>query len=121
MNLKDQVVSLELATKLKELGVNQNSIFCYQLIQDCGSSIWPRSFDLIDLSKPSIDERLAAFTASELLEMLPKKHANFYKCSDGYIFSVFDEPNVSASTLADACAKMLIYLIENNLIEMKVK
>ena len=80
MNLELQVCSLELAKRLKELGVKQESYFYYRdeygkpdNIHNYKIMIW--SFVL---GSKNIDERngayecISAFTASELLNILPR-------------------------------------------------
>lgn len=125
MTLSNQVVSLELAKRLKELGVNQESYFH-----------WYDSKPTAQLHTGVFagDWFYAAFTVAELGEMLPARLTEVegvhrvarlamekqdtrwnvvYICAEcgGRIF----EPML-ADTEADARAKMLIYLIENNLV-----
>lgn len=124
MKLEQQVCSLELAKKLKELGVKQESLFYwYSLINS-----WR-----ID-NKKSNESDISAFTVAELGEMLPSQikymgyvyefvmtknwtkkgwYANYEKLENkvrGMIEGV--------DTEADARAKMLIYLLENKLITL---
>lgn len=71
MKLEDQVVSLPLAQRLKELGVNQESQFVWYYIDApsgyAGPEIGWTGYDL-----PSdASEIIAAFTVAELGEMLP--------------------------------------------------
>jgi len=73
MNLEQQVCSLELAKRLKELGIKQESLFCHQPIKNEKPRVWPRNFNLNEFAHPSIDERIAAFTLIELLEILPNR------------------------------------------------
>ena len=154
MELESQVTSLDLSKKLNELGIKQDSLFCYQPIKDEMPSIWPRKFNLNEFAHPSNDERLAAFTAHELGEILPnrittKENEPFnsftiifkkfisvdedlnrannwiinYECDSTEINginawlcrkltkSIYD-PN-----LANAMAKIIIFLIENGLMK----
>ncbi len=135
MKLEDQVVSLELAKKLKELGFKQD---CY--VKWC---IWDKNDmyyadekdrlftqeqweDFTDEYSPSESEFFAAYTVAELvlpegifsgIDFETKKprceqfqwHSNDKKAVS--TFKKFD-----AETEADARAKMLIYLKENKLI-----
>lgn len=73
MNLENKVCSLEYAKKLKELGIEQKSFFCYQDIKDSKPSVLPRKFNLDEFEYSSEDERLAAFTSSELIGLLPHR------------------------------------------------
>lgn len=116
MKIEEQVCSLELAKCLKELGVKQESHFYYEWYSDSAYSL---GHLLIEDYAPGAT-MISAFNVSELGEMLP-----FFwdsgKRIDDYICRVF-EKNVSdtiasfGSSEADARAKMLIYLIENGLI-----
>ena len=135
MKLENQVVSLELAKRLKEMGVKQESIFGWVEILEKGSTPNPHVF-YRDLEKASdydmvsgdvIAGEYAAFTTSELGEMF-----------DGYCFTRrayssakdenwlcrwqdvhgINEKKFYGKTEADARAKMLIYLLENKLITL---
>ena len=66
MELSDQICSLELAKKLKELGVKQESLFWYTIYVDQTYDIHYQ-FD----SKYIPPAHYAAFTVAELGEMLP--------------------------------------------------
>lgn len=148
MKLEQQVVSLELAQKLKELGVRQESLWNWLIASD-GARL---------LKNPVLDtyryfEQRAAFTVAELGEMLPEAVISMqplqknewdyvgegrWECflpytrmgrmeSGGYLcmsdtFMDFEITHVeSADTEADARAKMLIYLIENKLLDLSAK
>lgn len=109
MTLEQQVVSLELAKKLKELGVKQESLYYWNYSGgEAEREIWR-----IGSGKAPISG-VAAFTVAELDELLPEgtrcyQLANEWFCDyDGY--SNRDRKG------AVARGKMLIYLIENNLI-----
>ncbi len=115
MRLEDQVVSLELAKKLKELGVKQGSLFKWD---DLGHR-WSLEYDI-----RGYIGRYSAFTVAELGEMLPnvyysskvyssdRKDMN-YECAGHESGDIF-----TADTEANARAKMLIYLTENKLMEV---
>jgi|TARA_R100001530_G_scaffold135693_1_gene113566 hypothetical protein len=113
MKLEDQVVSLELAKKLKELKVKQESLWYHYRIGDK----WG-----IKLTKPTIEnehsEFYSAFTVSELGEILPETNWQTYREKKGWIITdhQINLPTQKADTEADARAKMLIYLLENKLI-----
>lgn len=123
MKLEDQVVSLDLAKKLKELGVKQESLFFWSSIEGKGiffsdKATWPSAY--------------SAFTAAELGEILPIeikghplviRHQAFKEGVAWTINYVYPIGLTAwlykyADTEADARAKMLIYLIEQKLIEV---
>lgn len=117
MKLEEQVTSLELSKKLLTLGVKQNSLFYWAKFNDDFNIIQRMKIDGCTVILAT-DEKYSAYTASELLELLPNNHANFYKTEMGYIFSISGEPNTIDNNFANCCAKMLVYLIENQLIEV---
>lgn len=130
MTLEQQVTSLEISKRLKELGVKQGSIFVWQQ-----PTKW-HQHEVIP--KPRIRKQLtvSAFTVAELGEMLPKNEnivTMFF--SNGHCQIAFqDTPfkigktqvsrwgaagqGIEAPTEADARGKMLIYLLENHLITL---
>lgn len=129
MKLKQQVCSLELAKRLKELGVKQESLFYWYNKDDRNflSEMTP-NYSVTDGFIP-----FSAFTVAELGEMLPnivmKDEQDWWfetlKNGSGTSWMVCyeakDESDVivfHADTEADARAKMLIYLLENNLITL---
>ncbi len=130
MNLDDQVCSFELAKKLKKLGVKQESLFFWREHGEISHS--SKYVDPRDWSKVENIKCIAAFTASELGEMLPDyivdypghgQALQFRKWGTKYIVEyhrVFEAPlrREEATTEADARAKMLIYLLENKLITL---
>jgi hypothetical protein len=71
MKLEEQVVSLELAKKLKELGVEQNSYFVWEYYNDSCYAVKFIPFALVK-PLPGGCEQYSAFTVAELGEMLPK-------------------------------------------------
>lgn len=74
MKLKDQVVSLELAKKLKELGVKQESLFYWSFgdVYEEGKEEWCVNYRSKVTKRNGVDlEWYAAFTVAELGEMLP--------------------------------------------------
>jgi len=134
MKLENQVCSLELAKKLKELGVEQESLYRHVAYVDYGNGqkIWsPSGWYLLSkddsiFKRASIDEEwCSAFTVAELTEFLIQHKHNFlpYFCDNPrercwvYNFGQYPE-YVSAETLADCLAKMIIHLIENKLIQL---
>ncbi len=133
MKLEQQVVSLTLAQKLKELGVKQESLY-YHWYSPVGWSIVDRVFKL---TNTGVMQCPSAFTVAELGEMLPnkieKKDNKFWlyhwksKDSDySTCYGTFNSKGLDlfhtedADTEADARAKILIYLLENSLLENKL-
>jgi hypothetical protein len=138
MKLENQVCSLELAKQLKELGVKQESLYfwCQQEGQNPGIIPKAKAKRILSWHK----EIVSAFTVAELGEMLPDKLANeeylalhcikTRKMSEEYkpIYKIFFAPagatpkrihEQNAFTEADARAKILIYLLKNNLLQNK--
>jgi hypothetical protein len=128
MKLEDQVVSLELARKLKELGVKQESVFYWRenrLIARLAE------FDLAG-RYPDSQQDISAFTGTEIVEQLPAEllvKGNNYiwfleikKHLSGYIVNYYQEGVRLTDEVfhekkeADACTKILIYLLENDLL-----
>ena len=118
MKLENQVCSLDLAKKLKSLNVKQESLFvwCDEYDLPCWKGAFKRT------------NEIAAFTASELGEMLPRDillsetEPSEMEISQlyGKHWQVYYPHTVThnAPTEADARAKALIWLIENNHIEV---
>lgn len=139
MKLKDQVCSLELSKKLKELGVPDNDpVWWWRNDYPNNPTKYEDKWYLIPFGdypythEPQKSEKyedgwhlLPAFTVAELGEMLPE---SYFTCKshpsnewvvcdqyeDGYppTLGGFE---ASDKTEADARAKMLIYLLENYL------
>lgn len=149
MNLKDQVVSIELAKKLKDLGVKQDSFF-YYIPTVMGYEI-TTYIDLVDhddsknyylaMLMINVPEKVfSAFTVAELGELLPKELPSKDKChayelnckwelhySDDKMWHItyksFDNDIamdfiIYDKSEANARARMLIYLIENKLMDI---
>jgi len=125
MKLEDQVCSLELAKKLKELGVKQESLFRWNE----GDGIEDR-LEYIPAFSNKTHELVSAFTVAELGEMLPGNTSGLYFVTQKGLMgnswyvdalTVVGHSKVcltTAETEADARAKMLIHLIENKLITL---
>lgn len=130
MKLEDQVVSLELAKRLKELCVKQESIFWWGGIDRM--SIW---CDHVKNDLPEQENRftwIPAYTVAELGEMLPiEVDGNFLLQSkiNGFYNIEYSKNNfnrsldgiirLSAINEAHARGSMVIYLIENNFLDPK--
>lgn len=112
MELENQVCQLDLAKRLKELGVKQESYWK-----------WDEFGHLLDIyyeeKNPGVPF-VSAFTVAELGEMLPKDIDTYktdkgtFWCHDPITEGMFFEEK----TEADARAKMLIYLLENKVISL---
>lgn len=153
MNLESQVCSLELAKKLKELGIDQQSLFYWDIWDESSYAV-----NYIAYHCPNL-EHYQAYTASEILDILPhyiatKENESFnvfrlkmeifmYAYEEAlikfdkilmkraYSFNYHGETftpdknspfsqhytlmgTIYDESLANAAAKMLIYLIKNN-------
>lgn len=139
MTIEQQVVSLELAKKLKELGVKQESLLYYQNYAE-NSIVYKlkhASFCINSFGENVIFENLiSAFTVAELGEMLPQYlspetaaenevYLTMYLSAkrDWWMIQYTTINHLArysqhANTEADARAKMLIYLLENKLITL---
>ena len=119
MRLEDQVCSLELAKKLKELGVKQEAAFHWRysdLLEEW--SLFRPTKDVTS-SKPFY----AAFTVAELGELLPNSWEGTepvdetWATKPGRWVCSWDNETFYADTEADARARMMIYLIENGIVK----
>ncbi len=133
--LEKQVCSLELAKRLKELGVKQESLFYYAIYK---RKLNPVYRNQLILDGVSLEGLLSAFTVAELGGMLPPdtdsgktKQGDFicYTCDDEdggtwhyenaeKIGKEFDSHGEANANEANARAKMLIHLLENKLIKV---
>lgn len=146
MTLEQQVCSLDLAKKLKELGVKQESIINWQFFPGWGEETgkWElRHYSDFRLSSSGDSDRVcSAFTVAELGEMLPhsvnvgtntisywdirqRKWRNdgnpLYEIYFDSYLGVPEAPQVRLlrdHSEADARATMLVYLLENKLITL---
>ncbi len=137
MNIEDQVVSLELAKKLKEIGVEQESLFYWA----SGSLLF---FEEVDWSDA---DTYSAFTVAELMEKLPSfvRKPGYYSYSKEYHLRIertrnrYYETNwmvcycdvdiyegyeyneligITGKKLANVLAKVLVWLIEKGYVEV---
>lgn len=159
MKLENQVTSLELSKRLKELGVRQESIYYYyidqidvgeyehrlgvkgqQLWNPLGRGVEERialfgidySYEVVHgIEALNISECISAFTVAEMGELLPFTTAVIKQKYGFQIFGIKENAPLNYTMLgghgislpsniseADARAKMLIYLLENKLIEL---
>lgn len=115
MNLEDQVCSLELSKRLKELGVKQESIYTYEFSHYYGEDRWSleRTVDLNNYWDHT--KSCSAFTVSELLE---DNTCDYYVCQNMLWFGEKREIGIEINdgNLANAFAKRKISLIEKGII-----
>lgn len=126
MKLEDQVCSLELAKRLRELGVKQESYFEWSYWTDHAAAenntgCHEKHWEVTDQNGGNIGGRISAFTVAELGEMLPEyvpsyKHKNKWRCLNQGIPLIADSDDFfDDETEANVRAKMLIHMIENKL------
>lgn len=134
MKPNQQVTSLELSKKLKELGVSQESLF-YWIYTD--APLADGSRDKVVLGTTLRDshwelggeqDTYSAYTVAELGDLLPEPDGrgwvDFTKLKGRYVVtfkvnSLKKLASFQSPTEADARAKMLVYLIENGLLDVK--
>lgn len=143
MKLEDICVSFEYAKKLKEIGIKQNSLFSFfnRELSDAPFYGEPSKNILLSLEisthhKYNNYNKYAAFTASELLNMLPYEvHFNNYKDyrefaleiikTDEHIYKIqyFNAIHESAVIICGGIlsilSNMIIYIIENKLVSVE--
>ena len=134
MKLEEQVCSLELAKKLKELGVEQASIFYWD---KNGSLLFDEESGFIEVNSGGevIDYEVfknitSAFTVAELGELLPINYTTGKNIGrntkkkiidwiGGYYVAYSDDGYSSAETEANARAKCLYYLLKNDIVKVE--
>lgn len=135
MELEKQVCSLELSKKLLTLGVKQNSLFYWRDDRDCDDNTCDECNHKIEIifsnyifheNSVTLRDYYSAFTVSELVEMLPAEignpHLEMGKYRDGRYgieYLCMDDGYTEDITFANACAKMLIHLLENKFIKIE--
>jgi len=136
MELSEQVVSLELAKKLKELGVEQDSLFEYRKFDDGKDFFWSKPIfvgkipDKLGCANVGFG-KVSAFTVAELGEILwdvfEKTDWKLLYKAYGEVFDfkgtswIGDLGIVNLIRNPNMSAKMLIYLLEKNLIINEAK
>lgn len=137
MKLEQQLTSLEISKKLKELGVKQESYFVWaEAVGWKGGKLFRKPESGETLPYTIMDEISSAFTVAELGEMLPQRlspktatHQETYLESYPSVekrtwcicycrLDGISEHTTIADTEADARGKMLTYLLENKLITL---
>jgi len=121
MKLENQVVSLELEKKMKELGFKQESIWFWQEYKSGGGCIYllPKKEVKGFIGKTEVCDYYSAYTVAELGEMLPINCASWRSDKTLYSCQRFDfggccGQEITADTEADCRARLLIWLKENN-------
>lgn len=127
MPLEQQVVSLELAKELKELGYPQESLFYWKY---SNGTLEKHSGIKIDTElrygKQPIFENLGTWytcstpTVAELGKLIGAGlNTRINMSGEIVVFHTLYESVFTAETEADARAKALIYLLKNKIIELK--
>lgn len=116
MKLEQQIISLELAKKLKELGIKQESLFYWSNYATGGK----QNYELVpeeDINPSFMEDYTSALTVAELFE-LTGKQTYLWKHPKDYVAEHFltKDKQFTDVNSANALAKMLIYLLENKLI-----
>lgn len=127
MKLENQVCSLELSKRLKELGVKQKSYFIW-----ANNNLIPR-ISMMELDKHELFEThiCAAFTVAELGEMLPASLSNediLFISKGPDFYNAYYNHNIYGlsyygfickyTTFANCLADLLLSLLENKLMEL---
>jgi hypothetical protein len=129
MKLEEQVTSLELSKRLKELGVKQESFFKWQRRESPYTDGWALGSG--HLGDYAVAESYSAYTVSEISEMLNTELTDVSE-SDSFTLKISSDMDfwyvnygngeteshtTDDRSLADALAKQMIYLLENNLLK----
>lgn len=134
MRLEDQVCSLEISEMFEELGVEQDSLWYWEIRifqlepmkGDKNIQLVERDYEQKHSWKHYKYKYYSAFTVAELGEILPdylsthKLRDNLWECAENSYSYEELETNmmpIEAKTEADARAKMLIYLIKEGIIK----
>jgi hypothetical protein len=120
MKLEDQVTNKELSENLEKLGVNQNGQWWWHSHPE-SDSVFIEKYDYVSNDSLSVP-LFSAFTVAELGEMLPVNLTTSGRKTDSVYSCIYGTPDgmmcKESDTEADARAKMLIFLIENKLMEV---
>lgn len=131
MNINEQICSMELAKRLKELGVKQESLF-YRFGEENFQYIFCKEYEQYSPNvNLDIKDGYSAFTAAELFEMLPsslviddclsisKSKNNIYTALYDHITEEINYYNIIVhdENLSNCLAKILICFLEKKLKE----
>ena len=122
MTIENQVVSLNIAKRLKTLGVKQKSCFWWKVADE---EIVSEEHSLA-MYPHHARSYASAFTVAELGEMLrPQDNGRFISFHNGEDWTCEQQDETweclqvaHAENEADARGKMLIYLLENGLVKL---
>ena len=144
MNITDQICSFIFAKRLKKLGVKQDSLF-YRFDHGDFQYIFCKEYEQYSQHvNLNIEDGFSAFTVGELGEILPgiinrgdiRFNLQFYKLqgnaqgtyywegqyydgnTDIVLHSAFNHFFIADESEVNCRAKMLIYLLENKLMEL---
>jgi hypothetical protein len=133
MKLEHQVISLEISKQLKALGVEQDSLFYWWQPEDAGTDNYIILYQ-IEINDAEFKKCISAFTASELLELMPYNLPYMGMLRIGRQSALYPERWViiyeerlmeghflierKSNNLANACGEMLIHLIENGYVKV---
>lgn len=123
MKIEDQVCSLELAKRLKELGVKQEGLFKWASNDNKVTfHIWPNpqlyAGDFIAFTVAELGEMLPSYLNEEFL--IIEKEKDYWSIHYDVISSGHHQNRLYTQedkSLANTMAKMLIHLLENGLIK----
>lgn len=130
MTLQQQVCTLQQAKRLKELGIEQESSLAYYYTGDTSTNVDHLLFRLSGSSDDPYNLCFAAFTVSELFQMIPEGSTfggDWYMryCWKGISFGYnrknaglphIEQAWYKPDEIAIALADLLIHLLENNLV-----
>lgn len=123
-----QVCKLEFSKQFKELGVKQKSLFWW--VNDGkalgeSSERWVCVYHRWTTDIPTHPDKVSAFTVAELGEMLPVRSSSWRQLNGLWVADYFwksgnglPADKFQMDTEANARAAMLIYLLENKLIDV---
>jgi len=121
MNLQDLVCDYELAVKLKELGLRLDTLFSYRV--SFGKLPYVELWD--DYLINSCSDFIRAYTADELMGMLPDEVESHYMCLEKHdnkfhvSYCSYGEHECSDSKLPNTLSKLLIWCIENEYVKVE--
>src|SRR5262249_41324866 len=119
MELHEQLTSPELSNKLHQLGVTVPSIFWRDWTGSKSDELeWAKNFEAF-----YCEDNVNCYSVAELAQMLPRhiEVVSRYRDADRYKIQMRVEDRFLEDedrTLADAYAKMIVYLIKNKRIEV---